>query len=73
MRNYFNVIQRHIGSKAVYNYIASRHNRNGIHNTRNIMGRSYYIPRNSRKGMIKNTKVNHNWGKVPIGVHTLPL
>ena len=30
MRNYFNVIQRHIGSKAVYNYHASRGNRKGI-------------------------------------------
>lgn len=53
MLNYFNVIQRHIGSNAVYNYHASRGPRNGrtgmIKNT---------------KWLNKVT-----WGKTMIGVH----
>lgn len=71
MRNYFGVTQRHIGSKAVYNYIASRRNRNGVRNNRLII-KPIHISKNKRIGMVKNTKLlnNHNWGKIPIGVHT---
>ena len=68
MKNYFGVTQRHIGTKAVYNYIQSRKNRNGIRNNRRIM--KQHSVRKHRKSMIKNTKfLNRNWGKVPIGVH----
>ena len=68
MKNYFGVTQRHIGTRAVYNYIAVRINHNGIKNNRRIMKGFVH----KRKSMIKNTKSlnNHNWGKVAIGVHT---
>lgn len=56
MLNYFNVVQRHIGTNSVYNYHASRAPRNGrtgmIKNTKWL-----------NKG---------NWGKGMIGVHGFP-
>lgn len=56
MLNHFNVIQRHIGSNAVYNYHASRDGRwvktEMIRNT---------------KWLNKD-----NWGKGMIGVHGFP-
>ena len=70
MKNYFGVTQRHISTRAVYNYIPSRKNRSGVKNRKSIIKNS--IPINVRSGsMIKNTKyLNRNWGKVAIGVHT---
>ena len=67
MRNYFGVTQRHIGTRAVYNYIASRKHHNGVKNDTVIMKHRH--TRKIRGSMIKNTKRNGNWGKVPIGVH----
>lgn len=71
MRNHFGVTQRHIGTRAVYNYIASRKHHNGVKNNRQVLKTKQFSPRNSRHTMIKNTKwLNRNWGKMPIGVHT---
>jgi hypothetical protein len=69
MRNYFGVIQRHLGTKVIYNYLPSRRNINGIKNRKCILKNN--VPINIRGGsMIKNTKrLNRNWGKVAIGMH----
>lgn len=56
MLNYFNVIQRHIGSNAIYNYHASR---NG-----HCVGAG--MIRNTKR------LNNANWGKTMIGVHGFP-
>ena len=71
MRNYFNVTQRHIGKRAVYNYTASRRHRSGVKNRKRVL-KNTGLPINTRGGsMIKNTKMNANWGKVAIGVRTI--